>query len=171
MKAYRAIGSYCEVFILLKKRPKAYKVKVRTESGRLLAVLGFKTCLAYVSARNVVIKMPFIKLYELKNPLTLEGVTKPIGIRPLNDVAVIEDFTGEGVLLDLLEIDDISPSELTTFEVPGSSKLLEPPVPGSSRLSKPLIPRPSRPLEPVLGPFGPSEEPIEPVDSSILDEM
>ena len=171
MKAYRAIGSYCEVLIPLEKRPKVYKVKARTESGRLLAVLRSKTCLAYVPARNMVTKTPFIKLYEPKNLLILEGVIKLIEIRPLNDVAVIEDFTGEGVLLDLPEIDDISPSELTTFEVPGSSKLLEPPVPGSSRLSKPLIPRPSRPLEPVLGPFGPSEEPIEPVDSSILDEM
>src|SRR6266699_7268961 len=84
LKAYKTIGSYCEVIILLEKRPKVYKVKARTESGRLLAVLGSKICLAYVPARNVEIKTPFIKLYELKNPLTLEGVTKSIGIRPLN---------------------------------------------------------------------------------------
>ena len=52
-------------------------------------------------------KTPFIKLYEPKNPLTLEGVLKFTEIRPLNDVAITKDSTGEGVSLDLLEIDDI----------------------------------------------------------------
>src|SRR6266566_7063330 len=107
LKAYKAIGSHCEVLIPLEKRPKAYKVKAKTESGRLLAVLGSKICLAYVPAKNVVTKTPFIKLYELKNPLTLERITKLIRIRPLNDVTVTEDSTGERVSLDLPEIDDI----------------------------------------------------------------
>src|SRR6266699_1194118 len=70
LKAYRVIGLYCEVLIPLEKRSKAYKVKVKTESERLLAVLGSKTCLVYVPVRNVVTKTPFIKLYEPKNPLT-----------------------------------------------------------------------------------------------------
>ncbi len=37
-------------------------------------------------------KTPFIKLYEPKNPLTLEGVSKPTGIRPLNNVAIIKNL-------------------------------------------------------------------------------
>ena len=89
MKAYKAIGSHCEVFIPLEKRPKAYKVKARTESRRLLAVLRSKNCLVYVSTENIVTKTLFFKLYELKNPLFLEEVLKPIKIRPLNDVSVI----------------------------------------------------------------------------------
>jgi len=161
LKAYRAIGSYCEVFISLEKRPKAYKVKARTEPRRLLTVLESKTYLIYVPTRNIVIKTPFIKLYELKNLLTLEKVLKPIGIRPLNDIAVIEDFTGEGVLLDLLEIDDIGSSESTIFEALGP---LELPAPGPFRPSEPE----NRPLELV---FRPSEEPIKSVDSSDPDEM
>ncbi len=171
LKAYKAIGSHCEVLIPLEKQPKTYKVKARTESRRLLAVLGSKTCLAYVSARNIVIKTPFIKLYEPKNPLTLKKVTKPIRIRPLNDVAVTEDSTGEEVSLDLPEIDDIGPPEPTTPEAPKPSKPPEPPAPKPSKPSEPPAPGPSRPPEPVPRPPRPSEEPIEPVDSSNLDEM
>ena len=137
LKVYKAIGSYCEVFILLEKRPKAYKVKARIELGRLLAVLRFKIYLVYVSIRNIVIKTPFIKLYELKNPLTLKRVLKPIEIRPLNDVAVIEDFTGEGVSLDLPEIDDIGSLEPTTFETPRFLKPPKLPVPGPFKPLKP----------------------------------
>ena len=106
-------------------------------------------------------KTPFIKLYEPKNPLTLEGVLKPIRIRLLNDVAIIEDSTGEEVSLDLLEIDDIGSSESIIFETPGP---LELPAPGSSRLSEPE----NRLLESV---FRPSEELIKPVDSSDPDEI
>src|SRR6266566_1482983 len=108
LKAYKIIGSYCEVLILPEKRPKIYKVKAKTELGRLLTVLRSKTYLVYIFIRNTMIKTPFIKLYEPKNPLTLERVLKPIEIRLLNDVTVIKDSTGERVSLDLLEIDDIS---------------------------------------------------------------
>src|SRR6266699_1708038 len=80
LKAYKAIGSYCEVFILLKKRPKVYKVKARTESGRLLAVLKSKNCLVYIPTKNIMTKTSFLKLYELKNLLLLERVSKPIEI-------------------------------------------------------------------------------------------
>ncbi len=172
MKAYRAIGSYCEVFISLEKRPKAYKVKARTEPRRLLTVLESKTYLIYVPTRNIVIKTPFIKLYELKNLLTLEKVLKPIGIRPLNDIAVIEDFTGEGVLLDLPKIDDIGFSEPITPEAPGSLRPLELLALGSSELLSPgpfrLPELENRPLKPVFRPF---EEPIKPVDFLDPDEM
>src|SRR6266566_757658 len=171
LKAYKAIGSHYEVLIPLEKRPKAYKVKARTESERLLAVLGSKTYLTYVPTKNMVTKTPFIKLYEPKNPLTLERVTKPTGIRPLNDVAVTEDSTGEGVSLDLPEIDDIGPPEPTAPEAPGPSRPPEPPAPGPSKPSEPLAPGPSRPPEPVPGPSRPSEKPIEPMDSSNLDEI
>ncbi len=161
LKAYRVIRSYCEVFILLEKRPKVYKVKARTEPGRFLAVLGSKIYLVYVSIRNIVIKTLFIKLYEPKNPLTLEGVSKLIGIRPLNDVVVIEDFIREGVLLDLPEIDDIGFLKSIILEVLRPLELL------ALRLFK-YLEFENRLLEPVFKPF---EEFIKPVDSLDLDEM
>ncbi len=89
LKAYKAIGLHCEVLIPLEKRPKAYKVKAKTESGRLLTVLKSKNCLVYIPTRNIVTKTLFLKLYEPKNLLLLGGVSKPIGIRPLNDVSII----------------------------------------------------------------------------------
>ena len=90
MKTYRVIGSYCEVLIPPKKRPKAYKVKAKTELGRLLVVLRSKTYLVYIPIRNTVTKTPFIKLYEPKNPLTLERVSKPIKIRPLTTLQLLK---------------------------------------------------------------------------------
>ncbi len=114
-----------------------------------------------MSIKNIVIKTPFIKLYELKNPLTLEGVLKLIGIRLLNDVAIIEDSTGERVLLDLSEIDDIGFLEFIIFEVLRPLKLL---VPRPFKSPKPE----NRSLEPV---FRLSEELIKPVDSLDPDEM
>src|SRR6266699_3484970 len=164
LKVYRAIGSYCEIFILLEKRSKVYKVKAKTELRRFLTVLRSKTYLVYISIKNTMIKTPFIKLYKPKNPLTLEGFSKPIEIRPLNDVAITEDSIGEEVSLDLSEIDDIGFSEPTIFETPRSSRSLELSAPGLSRPPEPE----NRPLEPV---FRPSEEPIKPMDSLDPDEM
>src|SRR6266566_3690816 len=164
LKANRTIALYYEVFILLEKRLKAYKVKARTESERFLTVLGFKTYLVYIPIRNTMIKTPFIKLYEPKNPLTLERASKPIGIRPLNNVAVTEDSTGEKVSLDLLEIDDISFLEPTTPEVP---KSLRPPELLAPGLSKPLEPE-NKPSELMLRL---PEELIKSVDSLDPDEM
>ncbi len=161
MKTYKAIGSYYKVLIPPEKRPKAYKVKARTELGRLLTVLKSKTYLVYISTRNTVIKTPFIKLYKPKNPLILEGVSKPIKIRPLNDVVIIEDSTGKKILLDLPETDNIGSSKLTTPKAPGPP---EPPALRPSRLPKPE----NRPLKPVLRPF---EEPIKPIDSSDPDKI
>ncbi len=117
-------------------------------------------------------KTPFIKLYELKNPLILERISKPIGIRPLNDVAITEDSTGERISLDLSEIDDIGSLEPTTPETPGSLKppklpTLEPPELPAPRPSK--LPKPeNRPLEPI---FRPSEELIKSMDSLDPDKM
>ena len=161
MKAYRTIESYYEVLILLEKRPKAYKVKTRTEPRRLLVVLKSKTYLVYIPIRNIMIKTPFIKLYELKNLLTLEKVSKLIEIQPLNNVMITEDSTEEGISLDLSEIDDISFSESTTPEAPGPPEL---PAPGPSKLPEPE----NKPLEPV---FRLPEELIKPVDSLDPDEM
>jgi len=145
----------------LEKRSKAYKVKAKTEFEKLLAVLGSKTYLVYVPTRNTIIKMPFIKLYEFKNSLILKGVSKLIRIRPLNDIAIIKDSTGEGVSLDLSKIDDIGSSKSIIFEVPRPSKL---PVPG-----------PFRPLElenKLLKPmFSPPEKFIKSMDSSDPDKM
>src|SRR6266566_3342736 len=117
LKAYKAIGSYCEILIPLKKRSKAYKVKAKTEPKKFLTVLRSKTYLVYIPIKNTMTKTPFIKLYEPKNPLILEEVSKPIEIRPLNDVAVIEDSTGKRISLDLPEIDNIDSSEPTALEV------------------------------------------------------
>ena len=103
----------------------------------------------------------FIKLYEPKNPLTLEGVSKPIGIRLLNDVAVTEDSTGEGVSLDLPEIDDIGSSKFIIPEVPGPPEL---PALGPLR----LLELENRLLELV---FRLSEKPMKPIDSLDPDEM
>ena len=160
LRAYRAIGSYCKILILLEKQPKAYKVKAKTESRRLLTVLGSKTYLVYILIRNVVTKTLFIKLYKSKNPLTLKRIIKPIGIRSLNDVAITENSIGKGISLDLLEIDDISLLKPTTSEAPKPFKFSKPPV---SRLF--------RPSEPVLEPLRLSEEPIELMNSANLDEM
>jgi len=110
------------------------------------------------------IKTPFIKLYELKNPLTLKEVSKPTGIRPLNDVAITKDSTGEKISLNLPEIDNISSSESTTPETLRPPESLELLAPGPSKPPKPE----NRPSEPILRL---SEEPIKPVDSSDPDEM
>ncbi len=122
--------------------------------------------------RNIMTKTPFIKLYELKNPLTLKGVSKPIKIQPLNDIVVIEDSTGERISLNLPKIDDISFLELTTPEAPGSFKPLKLPIPKPPKL---LALRPSKPLEPENKPsepmFKPPKELIKPVDSLNPDEM
>ena len=114
-----------------------------------------------MSTRNIVTKTLFIKLYKPKNPLTLEEVSKPIKIRPLNDVPITEDSTRKGISLDLPEIDDIGSSKSTIPETPGPSKLL------TLRPSK--LPEPkNKPLEPILKPF---KKPIKPIDSSNPDEM
>ncbi len=117
-----------------------------------------------MSIRNTVTKTLFIKLYEPKNPLTLEGVLKFIRIRLLNDIVVIKDFTGKGISLDLLEIDDISSSEPITLEALRSPKPPEFLAPGFFKLSKPE----NRPLEPV---FRPPEELIKFVDSLDPDKI
>jgi len=72
--------------------------------------------------KNIMTKTLFIKLYEPKNPLTLEKVSKLIEIRLLNNVAIIKNFTGKKISLDLLEIDNISFLKLITFKAPRSSR-------------------------------------------------
>ncbi len=109
-------------------------------------------------------KTLFIKLYELKNPLTLKGISKLTKIRPLNNVVVTEDSTGKKILLDLPEIDDISSSESTTLEAPGPPEPPELPAPGPSKPSEPK----NRPSKPMLRP---PEEPIKPIDSLDPDKM
>ncbi len=150
LKAYKTIRLYCKVLILLEKQPKAYKVKARTEPGKFLTVLRSKTYLIYIPTKNTMTKTLFIKLYELKNPLTLKKVSKLIEIQPLNDIAIIEDSTGERVSLDLPEIDDIGSSESTNLEAP------RPPEPKN------------KPLELI---FRPLKKLIKLMDSSDLDKM
>ena len=167
MKTYKAIGSHCEVLILLEKRPKAYKVKAKTESGKLLAVLRSKNCLVYIPTKNTVTKTPFFKLYEPKNPLLLRGVSKLTEIRPLNNVSVTQDSTGERISLDLLEIDDndIGFPKLVEFLVLRPFRPLELLIPG------PPEPIAIGPLKPPKPKNKPAEELMKPVDSSNLDEI
>ena len=148
----------------MKKRSKAYKIKAKTEPGKLLTVLRSKTYLVYVPTKNTMIKTLFIKLYEPKNPLILKKVPKLIRIRPLNDVAIIKYSTGERVSLDLLEIDDINSSKLTTPKAPKSPRPLELPVLGPSKPSESK----NRSLKSI---FKLSEEFIKFIDSLNPDEI
>src|SRR6266566_1227304 len=109
-------------------------------------------------------KTPFIKLYKPKNPLTLEEVSKPTRIRPLNDIAITKDSTGEKISLNLVEIDDIGSSKSTIPEAPGPPEPPELPAPGPSKPSKPE----NKPSKPMLRP---SEKPIKPMDSSNPNEI
>lgn len=61
---YKVIGSACEVLIPHENRPKSQKLLPRTESARLLAVLGTKIYLVYIPSRRVVQKTSFIKIIE-----------------------------------------------------------------------------------------------------------
>ena len=61
---YRIIGTPCEVLIPSEKRRKAYKLALKTEPGRLLAVLSLKTFLICVPVKRIVVKTPFINLKE-----------------------------------------------------------------------------------------------------------
>ena len=56
---YKIIGVPCEVLIPFKKRRKAYILALKTEPGRLLAVLSLKTFLIWVPIKKIVIKKPF----------------------------------------------------------------------------------------------------------------
>ena len=119
----------------------------------------------------MVTKTPFIKLYKPKNPLTLKKVTKPTKIWPLNDIAVIEDSIKEKISLDLPEIDDIGPPKLIALKTPRPFRSPEPLAPRPFKLPELPASRPSKPPKPVPRPLKPSKKPIEPMDSSNLDEM
>ena len=112
-------------------------------------------------------KTLFLKLYEPKNPLFLEGVLKPIGIQPLNDASVIQNSIRKEISLDLPEIDDDDIS---------SPEPIEPPTPKPFKLLEPLVPRPLEPitirsLKPPKPENRPVEKPMKPIDSSNLDKM
>ena len=61
---YRIIEAPCEVLIPSEKRRKAHKLALKTEPGRLLAVLSLKTFLVWLPIKRIVVKTPFIKLKE-----------------------------------------------------------------------------------------------------------
>ena len=89
LSRYRIIGAPCEVLIPPEKRSNAQKLSPKTEPGRLLAMLSFKTFLVWVPTKRTVVKTPFIKLKEsslLKEKTTI-----------LKDLSV-----GEGDLLGLV---------------------------------------------------------------------
>ena len=90
---YRIIGVPCEVLIPSEKRRKAHKLALKTEPGRLLAVLSLKTFLVWVPVKRIVVKTPFIKLKERVL---------------LRDKTVIpkELFAGEGELINLVTNND-----------------------------------------------------------------
>ena len=169
LKHYKAIGTYCEALIPPEKRKKAYKTAAKTEPERLLAVLRSKNFLVYIPARKTVVKTPFIKLYEPKNPMLLKGaILSSKGIRPLNDVpatGTTEDSNreGENSSNQLPEIDDIGSSKqaTTTPSKPTASlKPIEPPLRSLEPLELP------RPLKKVSEPF---EEPED--DEMLLDPL
>ena len=121
-------------------------------------------------------KTPFLKLYEPKNPLFLKGVSKPIRIRPLNNVSVTLNSIRKKISLDLPEIDDdIGSPEPVNPEVPGPFRPLEPTTPRPSKPLEPIVPRPLKPPEPENKPlepmFRPPEELIKPIDSLDPDEI
>ena len=86
---YRIIGAPCKVLIPFKKRRKAHKLALKTEPGRLLAVLNLKTFLVWVPAKRIVVKTPFI---QLKERVLLRDKT----------VIPKDLFTGEGELINLV---------------------------------------------------------------------
>ena len=86
---YKIIGPPCEVLILFEKRRKAYKLTLKTEPGRLLAVLSLKTFLVWVPVKKIVVKTPFIKLKE-------KALLRDKTVIPRNLTA------GEGELIDLV---------------------------------------------------------------------
>ena len=90
---YRIIGAPCKVLIPFEKRRKAHKLALKTEPGRLLAVLSLKTFLVWVPIKRIVIKTPFIQLKE-----------KAL----LKDKTVIprDLFTGKGELINLVTNND-----------------------------------------------------------------
>ncbi|KAK2067119.1 hypothetical protein P8C59_000880 [Phyllachora maydis] len=61
---YRAIGARGEAIIPLEKRSKSLKFTSRTEECKLLAVLGSKTYLVYISSRRAVLKTSTVKFIE-----------------------------------------------------------------------------------------------------------
>ena len=90
----------------------------------------------------------------------------------MNNIAVTKDSIKEKISLNLLEIDDINSSKLTTPEAPKSLRLPKLPVLKPPKLPAPRPSKPSklenRPLEPI---FKPPEKPIKPMDFSNPDEM
>ena len=73
----------------LKKRRKAYKLALKTEPGRLLAILSLKTFLVWVPVKRIVVKTPFIKLKE-------RALLRDKTVIPKNL------FAGKGELIDLV---------------------------------------------------------------------
>ncbi|KAK2070867.1 hypothetical protein P8C59_005329 [Phyllachora maydis] len=64
LERYRAIGARGEAIIPLEKRSKSLKFTSRTEECKLLAVLGSKTYLVYISSRRAVLKTSTFKFIE-----------------------------------------------------------------------------------------------------------
>ena len=60
LTSFRATGAAVEVLIPPEKQVISYKLAPRTESGRLLAMLGNGTYLIYIPYRRVVTKTSFI---------------------------------------------------------------------------------------------------------------
>jgi hypothetical protein len=136
---YRAIGSPCEVLIPLEKRAKSQKLVPRTESARLLAVIGSKMYLVYIPQRHVVLKTSFIKLYED----SYSDVSDSIGL--------------EGVIS---EGNPVAPPPSRGGPLPPPSS----PTPGPSDLLKPSIitREPLGPLEPINTTSGSKELSLPP---------
>ncbi|KAK2067679.1 hypothetical protein P8C59_001393 [Phyllachora maydis] len=139
LECYRAIGARGEAIIPLEKRSKSLKFTSRTEECKLLAVLGSKTYLVYISSRRAVLKTSTIKFIEDNTVLS----------QPTDNTAL------EGELVDLdLDLEGAvspDPSNLNTekpisIEI-GPSKLEPYESSSDSKLDEPL---PDKPINPVI---------------------
>ena len=90
---YRIIGAPCEVLIPFEKRRKAYKLALKTEPGRFLAVFSLKTFLVWVPVKRIVVKTPFIQLKErfLLRDKTVISKDLFAGERELIDLVINND--------------------------------------------------------------------------------
>ena len=89
LSRYRIIRAPCEVLIPFKKRRKAHKLALKTEPGRLLAILNLKTFLVWVLVKRIIVKTLFINLKE--RVLIRDKTVIPKDL-----------FAGEGELIDLV---------------------------------------------------------------------
>ena len=154
LSRYKVIGAICEVYIPQELRAKGLKLAARTETGRLLAVLGSNTYLVYIPKRHSVIQTSILKIYKVpklgfsyypdleQDSRSLEGEDK-------------QDNLGTDIEADQADdLDAIPSSQLPTLE-PGNRQQAVAIPPSSLFPSPPSldIPRPPQTLAPATTPL------------------